>query len=212
MERSFHDIDIYGIILDIDKMRINNMKKNNFEPTFIDQLLLFLADTIDFNLATISFNKSLSYFAGDPSLRKHRQWLEDIMRNKRKKQKFFSALHYLKNRKFIKYINKGNARGVIFLERGDQRLIQINARVERMQRKKKLSTEEWIMVFFDIPEKLKSKRNTLRRRLKELEFQQLQKSIWITQYDIVDFLKKELKELQVNSFVKFLVVKEIKDV
>ena len=188
------------------------MKKNNFEPTFIDQLLLFLADIIDFNLTTRSFNKSFLYFAGDPSLRKHRKWLEDIMRNKRKKQKFFSTLYYLKNRKFIKYINRGNARGVTFLERGDQRLIQINAKEERMKRKEKLSNGEWIMVFFDIPEKLKSKRNTLRRRLKELEFQQLQKSIWITRYDIVDFLKKELKELEVGSFVKFLVVKEINDV
>ncbi len=185
------------------------MKKNNFEPTFIDRLLLFLADAIDFNLATRSVNRSFAYLAGDPSIRKHRQWLEDIMSNKRKKQKFFSSLHYLKNRKFIKYINKGNTRGVMFLERGDQRLIQINAKMERMKRRKKLSNGEWIMVFFDIPEKLKSKRNTLRRRLKELEFQQLQKSIWITQYDIVDFLKKELKELGVNNFVKFLVVKEI---
>jgi len=52
---------------------------------------------------------------------------------------------------------------------------------------------KWRIILFDIPEKTKLKRETLRGKLKELGFTMIQKSVWVTPCpckDEVEFLKQ----------------------
>jgi len=51
--------------------------------------------------------------------------------------------------------------------------------------------KKWRMVIFDIPEDYKNARNALRSKLQELEFYQLQKSVWIYPHECrneIDFI------------------------
>ena len=57
------------------------------------------------------------------------------------------------------------------------------------------------MVIFDIPEVNKYKRQQLRLLLKQLEFKQVQKSVWVSQKDSREYLNAEIKRLNLNKDV-----------
>lgn len=67
----------------------------------------------------------------------------------------------------------------------------------------------YLMVIFDIPECDRVKRQKLRVLLKELRFVQLQKSVWISQYETRDYLKAEIKYLHIENHVKIFESHEI---
>ncbi|MDO8486902.1 MAG: CRISPR-associated endonuclease Cas2 [Candidatus Curtissbacteria bacterium] len=69
---------------------------------------------------------------------------------------------------------------------------------------------KWRIVIFDVPEDHRKLRNALRYRLKEWQFQQLQKSVWISKKDIVKELKSFIKEVGVENWVKIFVASEEK--
>ncbi len=72
----------------------------------------------------------------------------------------------------------------------------------------KEKSKELILVVFDIPEKIKHKRIWLRRCLRNLEFQMLQRSVWIGKYKIPDSFIYDLKDLKILPYVHILTVQE----
>lgn len=59
-----------------------------------------------------------------------------------------------------------------------------------------------IMVIFDILETHRHKRRQLRTLLRQLEFEQIQKSVWSTDLDSREYLKAEIKRLNLEKEVK----------
>ncbi|OVE79343.1 hypothetical protein BVY00_00745 [bacterium G20] len=59
-----------------------------------------------------------------------------------------------------------------------------------------------LMVIFDIPEGLKSKRQKFRQILKEWQFAQIQKSVWATKKDYRQELIELIKELDIGDYVQ----------
>lgn len=59
-----------------------------------------------------------------------------------------------------------------------------------------------LMVIFDIPETEAVKRQAFRRALVKLQFRQVQRSVWITEYDHKDYLKTELIWLGIEQYVQ----------
>lgn len=66
----------------------------------------------------------------------------------------------------------------------------------------KLGGEAKLMIAFDIPEHSSLLRNRLRRLLKNLRFTQVQKSVWITEYDYRDILCQAVKEMELTDCVQ----------
>jgi len=67
----------------------------------------------------------------------------------------------------------------------------------------------WRIVVFDIPEKNKRAREALRQKLRELEFYQLQKSIFVLPYECkneVDFI---IEVFQIRPHVRYIVAKSL---
>jgi phenylacetic acid degradation operon negative regulatory protein len=64
--------------------------------------------------------------------------------------------------------------------------------------------KKWRIVAFDIPETHRTTRNLFRRKLKELDFKQLQKSLWISKIDCVEILRNYIKSLGISSWVTVL--------
>lgn len=63
--------------------------------------------------------------------------------------------------------------------------------------------KNWYLVIFDVPEKLRRKRDVLRDNLKKLGFGQLQQSVWIFPINYLPVLEKILFDYQLEPYVIF---------
>ncbi len=68
----------------------------------------------------------------------------------------------------------------------------------------------WRIVVFDIPEEHKKIRSQIRWYLKQWEFKQLQKSVWVSKVDIVLELEEFVRDAKIANWVKVFEAKEIK--
>lgn len=68
---------------------------------------------------------------------------------------------------------------------------------------------KWRIVIFDIPEKHRKVRNTLRNQLRQWHFERLQKSVWVGKKDVSSEIKKFIKGLNIESWVQIFVADKI---
>lgn len=66
----------------------------------------------------------------------------------------------------------------------------------------KLAKQARLMVTFDIPEENSHLRRQLRQLLREWHFEQVQKSVWISQYDYGSVLVEAIEELGLGECVQ----------
>lgn len=67
-----------------------------------------------------------------------------------------------------------------------------------------------LMVIFDIPEEIRHKRRKLRYILRQLEFRQVQKSVWVTKLDVRKYLRTKINLYSLSPYVKIYEVSEIR--
>lgn len=65
------------------------------------------------------------------------------------------------------------------------------------------------MVFFDVPEAKRKTRDLLRRELRSLGFQSVQKSVWVTRQHVGKQLQELIDLLEVRRYVKPLLVRAL---
>jgi CRISPR-associated endonuclease Cas2 len=66
-----------------------------------------------------------------------------------------------------------------------------------------------LMVIFDIPEEVRFKRRKLRLLLRELRFEKVQQSVWITSYDCIKYLAAEVKDNNLDGYIQIYEVSKI---
>lgn len=71
----------------------------------------------------------------------------------------------------------------------------------RLYQPKTLDRGAKLLLIFDIPEIHKKKRDRLRSILREYKFEQIQKSVWQTEYDVLGYLKEEIYQSQLEEYV-----------
>ena len=111
---------------------------------------------------------------------------------KLKREQLRRALYNLREKNFVRLIHedKNNVK-VELTENG--RTITKKIDIDRMQLEKPEKWDKkWHLVVFDIPEKKKMARESLRMKLKDLGFKKFQHSIWITPFSCekeINFIK-----------------------
>lgn len=70
-------------------------------------------------------------------------------------------------------------------------------------------TKKSLVIVFDIPESLRSKRDLLRAYLRAMHCEVVQRSVWKTKYDIYDELQDALDELDLHSYVAVFLADEV---
>lgn len=89
------------------------------------------------------------------------------------------------------------------------------AEVIKYVMKNKFSTVKWDgkwrIITFDIKEKTRGDRNYLRRQLRWIGFQELQKSVWVFPYEVRDELKEFIRfcKFEFQGDVRFMLVDKI---
>ncbi len=68
---------------------------------------------------------------------------------------------------------------------------------------------QWRLIFFDIPEAKKISRNALNTKLKQLGYQQLQKSIWVHPYPSRAEIEAVTDVLGIRKFVTYIEISAI---
>lgn len=80
---------------------------------------------------------------------------------------------------------------------------------EEMKIKETLWDGKWRMVIFDIPEKLKSGRNALREKLKNLGFHELQKSVFVFPHECENEINFIIEFFNLRKYVRYGVLNSI---
>lgn len=140
--------------------------------------------------------------------------VKDLIRSYFKKQRFrrslfLQDLQRLQKRKLISYKELLNSKVEITITKNGQKKVLAFKLDDLKLFKPEKWDKLWRLVMFDIPHSNKKARDALRRKLKDLKFYPLQKSVFLTPYpceDEIDFIgsifnvRKHILILYVSSF------------
>lgn len=111
---------------------------------------------------------------------------------KLKREQLRRALYNLKDKNLVKLIRENDDDITVELTENG-RIITKEMDIDQIQLEKpKFWDKKWRLVVFDIPEKKKMARESLRMKLKDLGFKKFQHSIWITPFSCekeINFIK-----------------------
>jgi DNA-binding transcriptional regulator PaaX len=127
----------------------------------------------------------------------------------------------IKSRTYIpNVLSRLRARGFIVFEGGGRhRRVRITAsgrtylvakRSALFHRPKSRSWDGyWRMVIFDIPERIKTVRDLLRRELAEVGFKKLQASVWVSPDECEEYIKLLKADWRIGKYLIYLKTKDI---
>ena len=121
------------------------------------------------------------------------------------------SLSYLYRKRLVSVTEKEGQQILTLSEEGKKRILHFN--LDKMVIKRPVKWDGyWRIVLFDIPERKKQARESLRSMLKQLGFHQLQKSCFVHPFDCkseIDFIS-ELFE--VSPYVNYILAKEVEGI
>jgi len=120
------------------------------------------------------------------------------------KKQINNALTNLKRQNLIKIIKEKNGKIQVKLtNKGKARLLEFSLDTVKIKKPKKWDGK-WRIVMFDIPNDLNAARESLRRKIKELDFFQFQKSAWICPYECEDEILFVAETFNVQKYVEII--------
>jgi CRISPR/Cas system-associated endoribonuclease Cas2 len=122
------------------------------------------------------------------------------------RRKFSYTIYCLKKKGWIRVPEIEGKKGIILTKAGEERVSKIKYKIIS---KKKRRDGRCEMVIFDIPEKMRKKRENFRNDLKTLGYRKFQKSIWISPYDVLKETQILIREYSLEKFVRILLIEEI---
>lgn len=121
------------------------------------------------------------------------------------------SLRGLQNKKLIEIREKNGKLGMRLTREGRKRFKEVQLGKLRITKPPRWDTK-WRMVIFDIPEEShKYAREILRGKLKEWEFYQLQKSVWVCPWPCENEIRVVAEVYGVSPYVNIVVAEKIID-
>ena len=117
-------------------------------------------------------------------------------------------IYYMKSRGLIRYEPNDYEHGIILTDAGKKRLKRTSFSNLSIERPKKWDGL-WRLVFFDIPENKRHKRNSLNLKLKQLGFKQLQISIWVHPFPCRAEIEYVCEVLGIRKYVSYVEIANI---
>jgi len=130
------------------------------------------------------------------------------LRRKYERRQFSKLISYLKRKGLIRIKELEEKQALILTPKGKEKILKIKNKFILSLPKKKRKDGKWTMVAFDISEKKKGVRDYFRGKLIELGFQNFQKSIWISPYDILKEIQEIIRNLAIEKNVKIFLIEE----
>lgn len=134
--------------------------------------------------------------------------LRKIYKKRKSREEFAKFVSYLKNRGYLKIKKTASGQAVLLTPKGWRKVLITSLKKQKNNLKKR-KDKKWIMVFFDVPERKRKKRDLLRRNLQYLGFQMWQKSIWVSPYNVLGSIEELMNNLNIKEYIQVLLVEEI---
>lgn len=135
----------------------------------------------------------------------------EYLQNKEERRKFSQALWRLKKSRLIIVQEKQDEKFMVELtEKGKRKLREFQF-TELTIPKPKEWDRRWRVVIFDIPEKKKRAREALREKIKQLNFYQLQESVWVHPYPCEAEIEFICELFDIAPYVNILTATYIKN-
>ena len=118
-----------------------------------------------------------------------------------------SALGRLVAKGLVTFVEEDGKRYARITEKGE-RMLQMETERTAIAKKREWD-RRWRVVIFDIPERRKSVRASLRRFMNEYGFVRLQDSVWIYPYDCEDLIALAKANFRVGADVLYMIVERL---
>lgn len=118
-----------------------------------------------------------------------------------------SALGRLAAKGLVTFVEEDGKRFARITEKGE-RLLQMETERTTLAKKRRWD-RRWRIVIFDIPERRKSVRASLRRFMNEYGFVRLQDSVWIYPYDCEDLIALAKANFRIGADVLYMIVERL---
>lgn len=125
------------------------------------------------------------------------------MDKRSREREYQRLLRYMKQQGLIKYTTEDYEHGIYLTAKGRKRAAQTE--LNKLEIKKPKEWDGcWRLVIFDIPETRKLGRDSFARKLKELGFVQLQRSVWIYPFACKEEIAIVAYQYEVRRYVTYL--------
>ena len=122
------------------------------------------------------------------------------------------SIEGLERRNIISLEEINNEVHVILEEKGKQKVAQYSlAKIMEYKRRQKKWNGKWYMVFFDIPESQRNKRDYLRKFLRNVGFYQFQKSVYIFPFECEQEIEYIRNIVESAKYTKYIIADKIED-
>jgi DNA-binding transcriptional regulator PaaX len=101
---------------------------------------------------------------------------------------------------YLEPVENNGRQSVVLTKKGQIKLLE-NKQVMQFDGK-------WRMLTFDVPEKIRARRDSFRASIKRIGFKQVQKSLWACPYTHADEIKIVIEEHHLQKYVAFLLVEK----
>jgi len=114
-----------------------------------------------------------------------------------------TVIREFKNHRLLDYReSKDGMISLVLTERG--RELTLSFQLDEMQIPRPASWDgRWRIVFFDIPEKFRERRDIFRNFLKQLGFIEIQKSVWVHPYPCKDQIDFAIEVFEVRVYARY---------
>jgi hypothetical protein len=125
---------------------------------------------------------------------------------KKRKRSFTRFVSYLKEQGYIRIL-AGKSVDVLQLTRkGNQKALEGSKKVAVLKPRK---DGKLIMLMFDIPKNKEFIRKTFRSQLELLDYQMLQKSVWVSDKEVLMETERVVREFGLHSSVKIFIIENV---
>lgn len=118
-----------------------------------------------------------------------------------------NALSRLAAKKYVTFVERGGKRFARITDAGKRALLLEQMKFSGGTRKR--WDQRWRVVMFDVPERRRATRDSLRRTMQAMGFFRLQDSAWVYPYDCEDVVALVKAELEIGKDVMYLVVEHM---
>ena len=141
-----------------------------------------------------------------------RQWriLKEVSREWKKlnEKMLRNEIRKLYQSKLIKKKeNPDDSHALLLTEKGKMKALTYH--FQKMKIERKNWDGKWRVVIFDIPERIRERRDALREKLKHLGFYELQKSVFVFPYECRDEIEFVIEVFNLRKYARFGVLESI---
>lgn len=141
----------------------------------------------------------------------YKQFKKEQWERARRRGRLNYTIKRLEKQKLVSWKERDGELTLTLTEEGKKKVLGYKLEEMKIQKPKKWD-KYFRVIIFDVPESKRDARDVFRKKLKDLGFYQLQKSVFVCPYecrDEVDFLRHEL---EITPFVNYILAKEIQGI